>query len=405
MPTVLNLGGWMPVADASDVRLAWEDTGALFRSLTAAQGRAYALDNLGSLARAAGAPQRAELLFRESLASFQRIGDDHGVAQVLAHLGSLAVRLADGARARRFLDDSLALRRVLGDARGVGLALLSLARLDVNEGNLRRGHRRYAETLQHFRDMGDAPGTCYVLEDLADLAIQSGDRQQAESLLSESLAVHQQLGDEWSVSQDGAVGRGFTLQTYAALRTCLVAPPTSADAFLRELLDLQRRWHTPNGLAVLFEDLASAAADQQDYARAARLFGQAAARGSRRYITARDIAQERWPETDPAALATEWERGGILSSECALAYALAASPTASTPTLLRPRLRRTTNGLTEREQDVLRLVVQGLTNRAIASRLVLSERTVAKHLDNVFRKTGVTSRAAATAFALRSGIC
>src|SRR5919199_733424 len=61
-------------------------------------------------------------------------------------------------------------------------------------------------------------------------------------------------------------------------------------------------------------------------------------------------------------------------------------------------------GLTEREAEVLRLVARGATNRTIATELVLSERTVAHHLSNIFRKLGVASRASATAFALRAGL-
>ncbi len=55
--------------------------------------------------------------------------------------------------------------------------------------------------------------------------------------------------------------------------------------------------------------------------------------------------------------------------------------------------------LTPREVEVLRLVCGGLTNRAIAAELVLSERTVARHVSNILGKLGVPSRAAATAWA------
>jgi DNA-binding CsgD family transcriptional regulator/tetratricopeptide (TPR) repeat protein len=56
-------------------------------------------------------------------------------------------------------------------------------------------------------------------------------------------------------------------------------------------------------------------------------------------------------------------------------------------------------GLTPREAQVLRLVATGKTNRAIAAELVLSERTVDRHVSNIFTKLGVSSRAAATAWA------
>src|SRR5262249_19247438 len=55
--------------------------------------------------------------------------------------------------------------------------------------------------------------------------------------------------------------------------------------------------------------------------------------------------------------------------------------------------------LTDREVQVLRLVASGLTNKAIAREIVLSEKPVDRHLSNIFVKANVSSRAAATAFA------
>lgn len=61
-------------------------------------------------------------------------------------------------------------------------------------------------------------------------------------------------------------------------------------------------------------------------------------------------------------------------------------------------------GLSAREVEVLRLVAGGATNRTIAGELYLSEKTVERHLSNIFAKLGVTSRSAATAFAFRHGL-
>jgi DNA-binding CsgD family transcriptional regulator len=61
-------------------------------------------------------------------------------------------------------------------------------------------------------------------------------------------------------------------------------------------------------------------------------------------------------------------------------------------------------GLTDREVEVLTLVAGGLGNRAIAEQLFISEKTVARHLSNIFTKIGVSSRAAATAFAYDNGL-
>jgi ATP/maltotriose-dependent transcriptional regulator MalT len=61
-------------------------------------------------------------------------------------------------------------------------------------------------------------------------------------------------------------------------------------------------------------------------------------------------------------------------------------------------------GLTEREAQVLRLVAKGMSNAAIAADLSLSEKTVSRHLSNIFAKIGVSSRTAAAAFAFEHGV-
>ncbi len=67
--------------------------------------------------------------------------------------------------------------------------------------------------------------------------------------------------------------------------------------------------------------------------------------------------------------------------------------------LIRRSLPVDHRGLTGRELQVLRLLAAGATNRAIAAELVLSERTVDRHASNIYTKLGVSTRAAATAFA------
>lgn len=57
------------------------------------------------------------------------------------------------------------------------------------------------------------------------------------------------------------------------------------------------------------------------------------------------------------------------------------------------------HGLTSREVQVLRLVASGKSNREIAGELVISERTVARHMQNILAKLRVSSRAATSVFA------
>ncbi len=66
--------------------------------------------------------------------------------------------------------------------------------------------------------------------------------------------------------------------------------------------------------------------------------------------------------------------------------------------------RTPANTVTARECEVLRLVAQGKSNREIGSKLFISEHTVARHLQNIFAKLGLSSRAAATAYAYEHGL-
>lgn len=61
-------------------------------------------------------------------------------------------------------------------------------------------------------------------------------------------------------------------------------------------------------------------------------------------------------------------------------------------------------GITQRESEVLREMVDGLNNRAVAEKLVISEDTVKTHVRAIFRKLGVTDRSQAVSVALREGI-
>jgi len=79
--------------------------------------------------------------------------------------------------------------------------------------------------------------------------------------------------------------------------------------------------------------------------------------------------------------------------------ALGAAPDIARVAPLGRRATGDRHGLTPRELEVLRLVAAGKSNRQIASALVISEHTVARHVQNILAKLGVSSRTAATAFA------
>ena len=80
---------------------------------------------------------------------------------------------------------------------------------------------------------------------------------------------------------------------------------------------------------------------------------------------------------------------------------LAAAPDLAHLGSLVESLPHETHGLSGRELEVLRLVAAGKTNREIATALVVSEHTIARHLQNIFTKLDVSSRTAAAAFAFQ----
>lgn len=97
-------------------------------------------------------------------------------------------------------------------------------------------------------------------------------------------------------------------------------------------------------------------------------------------------------DDDAAALELEAARGIFVQ--------LGAAPDlVRVESLARRAASGDSHGLTPRELQVLRLVASGETNKAIAAELVLSERTVDRHVSNIFSKLRVSTRAAATAYA------
>lgn len=186
-------------------------------------------------------------------------------------------------------------------------------------------------------------------------------------------------------------------------------------------------------IAVACDDLASArvAATELDaiaaeFGRPALLAAAASARG-RLSLAEGDAnaacatlrrALELWQDLDvPYEVATArlllgQARRGVGDEDGAIASFLAAAAIfeqlgaeldiRATRDLQRPA--PAPSGLTEREAQVLRLVAAGRSNKAIAATLFLSERTVARHLSNIFAKIGVASRSAATAYAFERGL-
>ena len=120
-----------------------------------------------------------------------------------------------------------------------------------------------------------------------------------------------------------------------------------------------------------------------------------------RVVLARACAAMEDVRTAAGELAAAWRTFGELGAspdDSAAAALEGALPTAPPPGA------GVQDGLTPRELDVLALVVAGRSNRQIARALVISDRTVARHLSNIFTKIDVGSRTEAAAYAFRHGL-
>ncbi len=159
----------------------------------------------------------------------------------------------------------------------------------------------------------------------------------------------------------------------------------------------------------LLRDLAHLALAQQQYARAARLLGaeEKLREDSRTLLYPRDRSDYGGDVATARAFlgqkpfATLWAEGRAMSpAEAAAAQNDAIKDTRQAEPVALPKAPAYPAGLTVREVEVLRLVAHGLTDTQIADQLVLSRRTVTTHLTSIYNKLDVSSRAAATRYAV-----
>ena len=188
-----------------------------------------------------------------------------------------------------------------------------------------------------------------------------------------------------------------------------------AAGLQQESLRLGEGLNDPMGNTLCLEALAWIAASRRQYERAAVLLGAAAGRWRSMGMTLdgfeplaghqRDCERQTRQALGETAFRAAYTRGLELPVEDALAYAL-QQPTAKPPDK-RPDKPPAPAGpggapLTPRELEVARLVAGGRSNKEIAARLVISQRTAEGHVERILAKLGFTSRAQVAAWAAAS---
>jgi len=418
---------------------------ALLGSKGVASVRAKAVLTAANLANMQADNDRAEALAEESLTLYQELGDTPGIAFSLRMLGVVAWRRDNLAAARSLNEEALALFKQSGDKEGSASVLFNLAWQTIDQGEYARGRALFEESLALHKELGNKWGVATSLLGLAEVLFDSRDDEATvRALLEEGLALSRELGakegiaDYFFLSGQLALSQGHTATARSLIEQSLVlyreigdrvgiaeslfllarvevrlGDYVAARALYEQSLAIVKDGNYRWDIAFYLEGIAGVVAAQGELAWAAQLWGAAESR--REAMTSplppveradyeRAVATAR-TQCGEKAFAAAWTEGRTMTPEQALAAKgqvtipalIPAEPSSAHPTMTPASYPA---GLTAREVEVLRLVAQGLTNEQVAEQLVISPRTVNTHLTAIFSKIGVSSRGAATRYAL-----
>ncbi|MHB8577765.1 MAG: tetratricopeptide repeat protein, partial [Dehalococcoidia bacterium] len=376
-------------------------------------GVARALTNLGVVAHVQGNVVAARSHYEEALPNLRALDRPWDISLVLSNLGLILNRQGEPAAALAALEESVAIRRRIGDLSGLAGSLNNLALLAHERGDTDAERALVEEALSIGRAVGNKQAVAASLNDLA-----LGDRREdnvalARARVQESLALYSDMGYQ----------RGIA--TSLALLGSIAADADeygeSADR-QRQALVIRRELGDALETAASLHGLARIALWRGDAPRAARLQGAAAA------LSAGEVSEPGPEDPDTLREATLgaiderayrgfYAEGAALSPDEAVAYALewdAAAPSADAPT---PRAVESApaspaatphpagvRALTNREQEILRQVADGRSNKEIARALVVSVRTVERHVTNIYAKIGARGRAVAATYVVQHGL-
>ena len=338
-------------------------------------------------------------------------------ARALSGTGFMTIHMGDFAQTRVYWEQALSLFQELGDNRQIGWQLTYLAYLTQQERDYSRALSLAEQALSLQREAEDPWGIAGASFCLADSVYVQGDFSRASALLEEAVGITRSMGNLW--------GLGRRLARLGQVRQAQ-NDPEHAMALIQEGLTACRTAGDQWGTSMALVGLAGAASKRGDPQRAALLLG--AVETQRNSIGAAlwlvdQLEYEQNLAKVQGALTKEqfeaaWAQGQAMTLADAIAFAQdEAAPPSGLPAAQRAQALLGTPsrspaplepaGLTQREIEILRHVAVGKSNQAIAEELVLSIRTVERHISNIYEKIGVygtTARAAATAFAFSHGL-
>jgi predicted ATPase/DNA-binding NarL/FixJ family response regulator len=367
--------------------------------------RARALSAAGELAAVQGDLQEARLLLTEGVTLCRELGDDLGLALPLATLGDVLIRQGDITAGVLLLEESIALCRKFLYTWELSRALLKLGRELWLQGDLKQSIALTQESLVLARELRDMDQIAHALNNLGHLLWNQGNLVQARIHAEEGLTLLREMGD-----------KALLLSTLETLGSINLSQDglEQARVLFTEGLSLAKELGNEILIAWHLIGLARVATEEQQLKRAVRLFAAAAVRydvnrnmsPDQRDDHQRTIGSLRARLGEQLFVAT-WAEGSkmtqeqIMSASDELKNSKPGMLATYSPNVDQPSTRLIDmNNLTPRELEVLRLVAQGWTDAQIGEQLVISRRTVNAHLTSIYRKIQVSSRSAATRYAI-----
>jgi non-specific serine/threonine protein kinase len=319
-------------------------------------------------------------------------------APALLTAGWMAKDQNDLPTADSYLTDAAALAREVADNRVLFYALVLLGEVVLDLGAVERVWDIRAEMQATAEALDEPLITAISLMNRGRIAADVGDLPQAQSLLQEAVAAHRVAGNPLGVAlaQD-VFGRVLldigdeteaARQFHDAIRGWAGVPAWRQVGFCLGGFATAMFSRAPEA-ATRVLGAAGVILEQVDFPHAQPTFDQ-----TRHHARA---------ELGAASFETAWAAGRDLAWEEVLAEVDALAATLPDSDAL-PPLERPEHGLTPRELEVLRLLAEGRSNRAIAETLSLSERTVENHVLHILAKLDLESRTAAATWAVRHGI-
>ena len=363
--------------------------------------RARALAAAATLAERAGSYAAAEAYCQEALAIAAPAGEDYLVADVLHQRAWILLHQGKPVDALPLIEQGQDLAHRLGDPHMAARLHSARAYATHFRGDHAGAVRDYLQSLQLYRQTGDQRAVGQLLANLGNAELSAGDLDGARRHLAESLDIARALNNRYGIP---FAASNLGLVEY------LCSSLGAAEALFTETLDVAMCTGVKRHIAYALIGLAIASRDRADPGWSARLHG-AADQALEDQGHALEPLEARLADLDRQRLRTamgaeafedEYAAGRTLDPVQVLTALGAKDTAAGQPRMALPGEAATV--LTPRELDVLKLVAQGLSNPDIARRLVVSEHTVHRHLANILRKLGLSSRAAAAAWVVRTGL-